>query len=241
MISVCLASYNGALYIEEQVASILVQLGPGDELIVSDDGSLDSTVSLILGFNDSRVKLVNDPKKLGVIHNFERAIKASTGEIIFLSDQDDVWLPGKVDECLMALKSNVLVVTDCRVVDADLKLIHDSFFSFRGSKPGIINNIFRNSYLGCCMAFRRDLLEVALPFPLGVPMHDMWLGLLAETIGSVSFLSTPFLLFRRHGRNASPTFKEKNPFGLMAKLSYRALLIWLLVSRFLKNKIKEIS
>ena len=238
MISVCLASFNGAPYIREQIASILSQLGPGDELIVSDDGSSDGTPDIIRGLNDVRVRLLSGHERVGVVQNFERAILASVGEIIFLSDQDDVWLPGKVEACLATLKSNILVVTDCRVVDADLRVTHDSFFAFRGSRPGILSNIFRNTYLGCCMAFRRELLGAALPLPARVPMHDMWLGLVAETVGRVAFISTPYLLFRRHGKNASPTYKEKNPFGVMAKLSYRLLLMRLLLARVLKNKIK---
>ena len=238
MISVCLASFNGAPYIREQIASILSQLGPGDELIVSDDGSSDGTPDIIRGLNDERVRLLSGHARVGVVQNFERAILASVGEIIFLSDQDDVWLPGKVEACLATLKSNILVVTDCRVVDSDLRVTHDSFFVFRGSRPGILRNIFRNTYLGCCMAFRRELLGAALPLPARVPMHDMWLGLVAETVGRVAFISTPYLLFRRHGKNASPTYKEKNPFGVMAKLSYRLLLMRLLLARVLKNKIK---
>jgi glycosyltransferase involved in cell wall biosynthesis len=238
MISVCLASFNGAPYIREQIASILSQLGPGDELIVSDDGSSDGTPDIIRGLNDERVRLLSGHERVGVVQNFERAILASVGEIIFLSDQDDVWLPGKVEACLATLKSNILVVTDCRVVDSDLRVTHDSFFVFRGSRPGILRNIFRNTYLGCCMAFRRELLGAALPLPARVPMHDMWLGLVAETVGRVAFISTPYLLFRRHGKNASPTYKEKNPFGVMAKLSYRLLLMRLLLARVLKNKIK---
>jgi hypothetical protein len=176
-----------------------------------------------------------------VVQNFERAIRAAVGEIIFLSDQDDVWLPGKVVACMNALKSNVLVVTDCRVVDTSLGVIHESFFAFRVSRPGIVNNIIRNSYLGCCMAFRRKLLNAALPIPANVPMHDMWLGLVAETVGRVTFLATPFLLFRRHGKNATPTYKENNPFGVMTKLSYRLLLVRLLAYRVLRNKIKGIT
>ena len=241
MISVCLASYNGATFILEQVVSILSQLGPADELIVSDDGSSDGTQDIILGLKDARVRLIGGQQRLGVVQNFQRAIQAAAGEIIFLSDQDDVWLPGKVEACLAALKSSVLVVTDCRVVDTELGLIHDSFFAFRGSRPGILSNIIRNTYLGCCMAFRRDLLDAALPLPPRVPMHDMWLGLVAETLGPVTFLATPLLLFRRHGKNASPTYKEKNPFGVMAKLSYRLLLVRLLAARLLKNKIKGIT
>lgn len=216
MISVCLATYNGGAYVEEQLRSVLAQLGPEDEVVVSDDGSTDDTLAVITRLADFRLRVLEGSGKLGVIKNFERALLAARGETIFLCDQDDVWLPGKVDGCLAALADYPLVVTDCAVVDGKLNLLSPSFFRMRNSGSGLLHNLWKNSYLGCCMAFRRDLLKVALPFPNRIPMHDMWLGMIAEIYGGACFVPKQLLLYRRHGENASDAAgKSRAEFGKM--------------------------
>ena len=115
MISVCMATYNGEKYIREQIDSILAQLGDKDELIVSDDGSADATLSIVRSFSDPRIKIISNTGKHGTNGNFENALKHAQGDYIFLSDQDDVWLPGKVNICLQALQTAHLVVHDCYV------------------------------------------------------------------------------------------------------------------------------
>ena len=195
-ISVCIASFNGEKYIGQQIESILGQLGAGDEVIVSDNGSDDATAKIVAGIDDERVNLVVCGEK-GVVPNFEHALSFATGEYIYLSDQDDVWLPNKVTTMNEALGSYDLVVSDCRVVDSHLSVEHESFFALRSSGPGSMKNIMRNSYLGCTMAFNRKILDAALPFPKRLPMHDWWIGLIGEVFGKTSFVSTPIqtLLF----------------------------------------------
>jgi len=238
MISVCLATYNGAQFIEQQVRSVLAQISENDELIIADDGSTDSTVDKLLAFKDVRIKIISGVSSLGIVKNFERALVEAKGDIIFLCDQDDVWLAGKVEACVNALETSILVVTNCKVVDAELNTIADSFFYTRKSGAGILKNIAVNSYLGCCMAFNKRLLNFALPMPANLPMHDMWLGLIAESEGEVSFLPEPLLLYRRHSNNASPT-ASKSHFSLLKKVSYRMTLSYLLLSRLIVNKLKR--
>lgn len=204
MISVCIATYNGEDYIFEQIHTVLTQLGPLDELIISDDGSSDKTFSIISEFNDSRIKFFHGGSRLGVVKNFERALSAACGETIFLCDQDDIWLPGKVERCMKALVTSRLVVTDCTVVNRQLETVSHSFFRLRHSGPGVLRNLWKNSYLGCCMAMRSSVLSDALPFPKDIPMHDWWIGLIAESDGGVCFIDEPLLLYRRHDTNASP-------------------------------------
>jgi len=237
MISVCLASYNGAPFIKAQVASILNQLSFDDELIISDDGSSDATLAEIESFNDSRIRLVSHSKQLGIIKNFEHALKLAKGDCIFLSDQDDIWTPQKVHKSVKLLKNHLLVVSDCKVVDEALQEINPSFFQLRGSKPGVLNNIIKNSYLGCCMAFRKELLKDALPIPQGAAMHDIWLGLVAETRGSVFFLEEPLILFRRHGMNASYT-AGKSVLSTFEKVRNRIVVSSLLLGRILHNYLR---
>ena len=230
-VSVCMAAYNGEKFILEQVKSVLSQLQNNDELLIFDDLSSDATVNIVTQFqSDPRIKLTINPSKLGVVKNFERILAAAKGDYIFLCDQDDVWLPSKVKECLAALEKNILVVTDCKVVNQDLSEISPSFFELRNSGKGILKNIWKNSYLGCCMAFRRELLNIGLPIPAKIPMHDMWLGLLAEKQGSVLFIPRKLSLYRRHNLAVSPTAGKSN-LSVLKKIYIRINLITYFLNR----------
>lgn len=234
-ISVCMTTFNGADYIANQIESVLTQLKANDELIIFDDLSSDNTVDIIYSnFTDNRIIFNQNTQRLGVIHNFEQALKIATGDYIFLCDQDDIWLEEKVNQTINALKDSLLTVSDCKVVDANLLEIHPSFFAIRQSAPGLIKNLYKNSYLGCCMAFRKELLPYILPIPKSVPMHDMWIGLVAETVGKVSFIREPLILYRRHGKNASPT-AEKSSFNLYKQIKFRLTLVWLITARYIRN------
>lgn len=228
-----MASFNGAEYIRPQIESILSQLLPGDELVISDDGSTDGTLEIIRDLADERIHLIEGPRR-GVAANFECALKRAKGEVVFLSDQDDIWLPGKVSAVQAALQNSDLVLTDCKVVDADLIVQHPSYFQLIDSGPGILKNLHKNSYQGCCMAMRRSVLEIGLPFPAGITMHDWWLGLMLECTGTVKFLAEPFVLYRRHGANASITSeRSKNPLWL--RLYWRTHLVFCLIGRYLRG------
>lgn len=206
------------------------------EVIVSDDYSTDNTVEIVRSFKDARIKLIQGPCA-GLVKNYESLLSLVSGEYIFLSDQDDVWLPNKVEVMLEHLQNVDLAVCDCMVVDAQLNLLHPSFFAFRHSGPGLVHNLLRNSYLGCCIALRRRLLTYALPFPPHLPMHDWWLGLIAESFGSVVFIDQPLMMYRRHGGNASPT-AERSRVAWITRIHWRAnLLVALTCRRFnLKSK-----
>lgn len=236
MISVCMATYNGEKYIREQIDSILVQLGPNDELIISDDGSSDATLSIIGAYNDARIKLLRNIGKHGVNGNFEHALKHAQGDYIFLSDQDDVWLPGKVSACVQALQSADLIVHDCCVTDSNLHILHPSFFAMRGSAPGFWKNWFKNSFVGCCMAFRKEILTYILPIPTGMTaLHDCWIGLLAEAKGKTAFLPFSGIRFRRHEQNTSRTASESK-FSLSSRIGYRIGLLRSVLKRIFLKK-----
>lgn len=232
MISVCMATCNGERYLQAQLDSVLVQLDAGDELVIADDCSTDGTLALIEQRGDPRIRLLPSKLRLGVVANFERALSAARGEYVFLCDQDDVWLPNKRTVFIKALANADLVVSDCRLTDADLNELASSFFSLRNSGPGLLRNLLRNSFLGCCMAFRRSLLIRALPFPVGLPMHDTWLGLLASANSSVRFVPEVTLLYRRHGDNASPT-GGRSHFSRFTQLSFRLRFAFSLLIRLI--------
>lgn len=170
MISVCMATYNGEHYIKEQISSILSQLGKEDEVVVSDDNSTDKTVSILREYGDKRIRLIiNANHSYGaskhqlITRNFFNAIKHSSGDIIFLSDQDDMWLPMKVKTCLKALENCDLVIHNAEKCSRDMNSLDETMWAdtFR------FHNYFMlpHSYMGCCMAFRRTMLNQILPPP----------------------------------------------------------------------------
>lgn len=207
MISVCMATYNGEKYLPEQIDSILKNISSKDELIISDDGSEDNTLNIINHYieKDPRIVLIRGPRE-GLVKNFENAIRHSKGEYVFLSDQDDLWLDNKVAEVMSCFNSTnaTLVVHDCQIIDENLKVIVPSFFEWRNSGAGIIHNLIKNSYIGCCMAFKRELVNVALPIPNKVAWHDEWLGLVNDKIfNRTVFLPKILFSYRRHNDNVS--------------------------------------
>lgn len=232
MISVCMATYNGEKYIEEQLVSILNQIGVEDEVIISDDNSTDTTLEIIKKINDSRIKIFNNVGT-GVIQNFENAIKNASGEFIFLSDQDDIWEPNKIRICLDDFRMGYdLILSDCSIFESTTgKIIEESFFRFNASKKGIANNIIKNSYIGCCMAFTNELKQKVLPFPKTIPMHDSWIGLIGEIFFKVNYNNSKLIRYRRHLENVSFSATGKSRFSFRKKFSFRVLLIYHLLLR----------
>ena len=227
MISVCIATYNGGKYIREQLISILTQLGQNDEIIISDDGSIDDTLKIISELKDSRIRIIKHVKEKSylhnfdyVTHNFENALYNASGDIIFLSDQDDVWLHGKVDLMQKALDNHLLVLSDCKISDSSLCILYDSYFKLNGLRVGVMKNLIKNSFLGACMAFRRELLKKALPFPKDSVPHDIWLGILACHYGNVAYLPVPLIIYRRHEATVSAS-GGRSTYSLIFKLKYR--------------------
>lgn len=210
MISVCITTYNGVRFIEEQLISILNQLSVEDEIIISDDSSTDNTIELIERLSDKRIRILKGNTFKSPVYNLENALKNANGDYIFLSDQDDIWLENKVQKMIEILLTADMVVSDCFVVDKDKNIISNSFFEIRNSGNGFWRNLWKNTYLGCCVAFRKEVLEYILPFPKKLPMHDTWIGLNVDIRGKVVFVPEPLILYRRHGENASSTSSSSN-------------------------------
>ena len=225
MVSVCIASYNGCKYMKEQLISILSQLSCDDEIIVSDDGSCDGTLEIVSNMEDSRIKEVLNIEKHGVVPNFENAIKYASGDYIFLCDQDDLWVENKVKTCVEALQSVDLVVHNSLLMDGVGNVSDIDFFSLRKSTAGYWKNLYKNSFIGCCMAFRREILDYVLPFPKQILWHDMWIGLMVEKKGKTKFIDDKLLYYRRHGNNASAT-AEKSSFSFPFQIKYRLQMLY---------------
>ena len=230
MISVCLATYNGEKYLKDQMDSILSQLGDEDEIIISDDSSTDSTLDIITSYQDRRIKLLPNQTFHSPIYNFENALKHAKGDFLFLSGQDDVWEANKIKVMLSHLSRYSLVVSNCSIVDKDGNLIREAYFNGGMPKTGVFRNIVHNNYLGCCMAFRREILDVALPFPTQIAMHDIWLGLCASAFFSTTFIPDKLIRYRRHGNNASATAEMSN-LAWLYRIRYRLYFLFQLIKR----------
>lgn len=208
MISVCMATYNGERFLREQIDSILSQLGEGDELVISDDGSTDNTINIINSYDDKRIKLFFNEESHGVVGNFENALKNSNGDIIFLSDQDDVWLDYKVSVFVDSFKNNGsdVLLSDCMITDSNLNVLTQSKFSLDKVGVGVIKNIVKCGYLGSCMAFKRECMYLFMPIPKNkYILHDIWIGLTLGSIRKIGLIHTPTMLYRRHESAVTPT------------------------------------
>lgn len=237
MISVCIATYNGEKYIHEQIASILQQIGNDDEIVVSDDGSTDKTLDVVRSFDAQNIHIYINKGDHGYTPNFENALRNAHGDYIFLSDQDDIWMPDKVEASMKYLKVNDFVVSDALIVDGDNKPLFDSFCEQRKSKFGFLNTLIRFSYLGCCFAFRRKVLSKALPFPKNhiLCTHDNWLALVSTAFYKSAFIPLPLIRYRRYGGNASSGAKNANK-SILFMIHYRLYLLFHLIGRCLVAK-----
>lgn len=211
-VSILIATYNGAKYLAEQMDSILAEVALDDEIVVVDDASSDETFEILLRYaaRSPVVTVIRNDKNVGVKKTFERLLGLSTRDIVFLSDQDDVWIAGRRARMIAALEPEgcVAVLTNSLIMTE--QGIGRSFFR-EGVRPNVgsvARNFTRNNFIGCCMAFRREVLAAALPFPATISMHDWWIGSCAIAIGKVCYLEEPSLLYRRHGSNQSPNTRR---------------------------------
>lgn len=215
--------------------SILIQLSFEDEVIISDDGSLDETLQVLQEIGDIRVKICKNEPPHGVVENFENAIKHAVGDYIFLCDQDDVWMPGKVKKVLEALKDYDFVVHNAEMVDGDLVSWGIDFFSLRKTRYGYWQNLWKMRYLGCTMAFRRNALKFILPFPNNMLWHDIWVAAILHLKFHGILINEPLIWYRRHGSNVSPS-GENSGWSWGFRIRYRWFVFYNSILRVIKVK-----
>ncbi|WP_297095229.1 glycosyltransferase [uncultured Draconibacterium sp.] len=237
-ISVCIPTYNGEQFIREQLDSILNQTQVVDEIIISDDSSSDRTVEVIQSYNNHKIKLFEKQKFSSPIFNLEFALKQTKGDYIFLADQDDIWMPNKVEVLVKELAKCKLVVSNGEVINQAGEMIAPSLFELFNSRRGFLKNLTKNSYMGCCMAFHKDLLPIVLPFPKSIAMHDLWIGLNAELHSRPVFCPTKLVKYRRHDFNKTPLDANTNTNSLFYIIAFRVKMFLLVVTRLINIKSK---
>lgn len=210
-ISVCMASYNGKKFIRRQIVSILNQLSMEDELIIIDDASIDNTTSIIKKLNDKRIKLSINKKNIGPVKTFNNALNSAKNELIFLSDQDDFWLPKKVSVVKKNFKKKNIdvLIHDAKILKKN-KIIKKSLFEIHNSSSGLIKNLISNRFTGCCMILKKECLKEFLPIPIKKGIyHDAWLGLLSIIFKkNILFLKEQLIEWNRHENNET-TLKRR--------------------------------
>lgn len=232
MISVCMATYNGERYLKLQLESILCQLSADDEVIISDDGSKDQTFSIIESFHDPRIHVYQNEGVHGFVGNFNNAFQHVKGDYIFLSDQDDVWMPNKVKTVMKYITNEVDLVThNAHLIDGEGKDLGSDYFSHLHNKTGFWANLWKTRFLGCCMCFKRKVLDKSMPMPLGVTGHDYWIGMMALKHFNVKYIEDKLICYRRHGGNASPSGEQSHESWWYRIVEKRGYLLWKILFR----------
>lgn len=210
-ISVGLATYNGEKYIKQQIFSILPQLNKGDELLVIDDNSIDNTVNIVKEIDSEYIRIIVNKMNLGHVKTFEKLISLCKNEVIFMCDQDDIWVLNKVEIFKKYFKEfNAYLISDNSwfidengdEIESDLVKVYpeDS-----GNYSKNILNIYKGKagYYGCAMAFNQDLKRIILPIPEYIESHDLWIAMAANVIKSNLHINEKTFFRRIHGKNDS--------------------------------------
>ena len=212
-VSVVMATYNGEKYIEEQLNSILPQLGPTDELLISDDGSTDSTVEIAkraCAEKAYQTRFLAGPRK-GVCENFAHAFKAARGDIVLICDQDDVWLSGKtarIKECFAKNEEIDVVLHDALMWVSDSIQEPPRLFECRRVKNGYLRNLVMSGYYGCCMGVRRSFLINHIDGVATSEYYDQYISLIAEKEKRAFLLPEVLIKHRLHGNNWSKPLRR---------------------------------
>lgn len=239
-----MATYQGELFVERQLRSILGELGPDDEVVVVDDCSSDRTVDVIEAVGDHRIKVFRNPVNRREVYSFGRAIELARGDIIFLSDQDDIWLPGRAALMVARLRESdaQLISTNFEWIDTSgqpLQVAFDGVSSATSTRYlGNIVDIFfgKTNYFGCAQALRRELVPLITPIPSYVESHDLWIALAANLIRSNLHIDDKTLLKRRHGNNTTSTVSNR---PLVRKLWSRWIFARSLIDLSMRRMIRH--
>lgn len=204
-VSIAMATYNGARYIGEQIESFISQTHLPDELVITDDGSTDNTLGIVSEFKSKvpfEIRVAKNSNNLGYAGNFNKALSLTSGDLVFLSDQDDVWFSNKIETiCSLAesMEHMMLFMNDAALTDEILNEVGLTKIEQMDS-AGIERSHF---VMGCCCAIRRPFLDLVLPIPDGFSAHDKWLVKIANGLNLRVIIDVVLQYYRRHGDNES--------------------------------------
>lgn len=232
-ISICMCTYNGEKYIEEQLSSILLQIEKADEIIICDDGSTDNTVCILERFKRdfplTKFKIYRNNHTLGPTKNFEKCISLASGNIILLSDQDDIWNPSKIEmiknvfnkqqDCSMVFSNGIIMDQNGRNTRKKMWDV----VGFKIGDPIHISLFSRNVVTGATMAFRSEYRDMILPIPKDW-IHDHWISMVLSSISDIYAINQTLIKYRRHREQSigmrEPTITENIDAALKNKNDY---------------------
>lgn len=225
---ILLSTYNGSDFIEKQLDSILTQTFKNFKIIIRDDGSTDNTYEILINYHlkyPDKIFLIEDGLgNLGSRRSFMKLLEIADTEYIMFCDQDDEWLPNKIEITLNQIKElekrhgkdiPLLVFTDLVVVDQNLNTICESFWNYQKLIPSISRSwkqlLAQNVITGCTVMINKKAKEVCLPYELPFMMHDHWMGVMVAKHGKVEYINEQTVLYRQHGKNVAGA----NKFGFL--------------------------
>lgn len=206
LISVAMATYNGEKYLREQLESIYNQTYKNIEVIVNDDCSTDGTVKILHEFHIKYgLKYQINSQNQGFVLNFQKALVQCSGDFIALADQDDIWLPNKLETLLYEINGYSMICTDAILIDDKGKQLHPSLKLYQNiyipEKDMLQYLVYNNFATGCTCFLNKDLLDTALPIPIEFGYHDWWLAIVATKARGIRYLANPLVLYRQHSTN----------------------------------------
>lgn len=224
MIDILLSTYNGYLYLNEQIDSIINQSYNCWRLLIRDDGSTDRTIDIIQKYRQihpSKFYILRSQGQIGACQSFAELLKKSTADYVMFCDQDDVWLPDKIELTFKKMESlernhpnrPVLVHTDLYVVERTLKNISNSMWSYANFDITTEKELYKiasqNIVTGCTMMINKSAKRVSLPIPMEAVMHDWWIAINVCKYGVIGHVDKQTILYRQHSNNCLGT-KNKN-------------------------------
>lgn len=207
-ISVAMAVYNGEKYLSKQLDSILSQIEPQDEVVISYDKSTDASWEILQNYATRfpQVKVIEN-KTPGIAGNFDNAISSCKGDYIFICDQDDVWAENKrscVVKSFQCTGADMIIHNGVHI-NADGEVISAPFFDMYRIGDGKIKNILKPRYSGCCTAFTKNMAKKITPIPKDIDAYDHWIGTVGEFMGQIAYEKQVLLYHRLHDENVTPT------------------------------------
>jgi len=217
-VALLLSTYNGELFLEDLLNSLLKQTYRNFVLFIRDDGSSDSTKGIIAKFSQAYNNIIileangNVGSKRSFSYLLDYAVRFSDCNYFMFVDQDDVWLPKKIEitqNKMVELENSypqlpILIHSNLKVVSQDLTVISKSFWFYQNLDPekdGVNRLLMQNVITGCTVLINRSLASICLPIPKAAIMHDWWIGLVASAFGKIGYIKQPTILYRQHGNN----------------------------------------